>query len=285
MNALVWVLPLIVSAVAIAGYVKNRDRLLEIVRVLQNQKRFSADRDLPPRYAFPLLTADRLNEMKDSDLQRAIAEIIAYARDFSPDWIAGVHPGGRLLSVLVGEQLRISPDRCIYISTYRSRTGKIQFMPAIENVFTGKLLIIDDISRTGDTLRAIKSYLFARNLGDSNYKLSSVRFAVLLVAETTTETPDDSEIRFRPDWVYGRTEIQNIKLPWSQLSADIREAYDNRQAGYWYNRDAIREHRVICSNFDYALGKAHEYLRDILISGPDLELELTSRAPNESLRA
>jgi hypoxanthine phosphoribosyltransferase len=281
MSALVWALPLVVSMVAIAGYVKNRDRLLEIVRVLQNQKRFSAERDLPPRHAFPLVSPDNLNEMKDSDLQRAVADIIAYAREYKPDWIAGVHPGGRLLSVIVGEQLGLSPDRCIYVSTYRSRTANIDFMPPINNVFAGKLLIIDDISRTGDTLRAIRSYLYARNLGDSNYRLTSVRFAVLLVVET----PDDSELRFRPDWVYGRTKNQNFKLPWSQLSADIREAYDNRQARYWYNRDAIREHRRICRDFEYALEKARRYLGGILIPKRDSELEITKQDRSESLRA
>jgi hypoxanthine phosphoribosyltransferase len=253
MDFLVWLSPFLFVAVIGLGCWLNQEELFEIARSIQRQKAFSPIQKLTPRKQIrplPFAAGDRLC---GSLLTESIAQLKSYTELVKPDWILGVHPGGRLLSVLIADQLKFPSNRCRFIRTTSHHSKKIILEPEgyKPNEPQGKLLVIDDISRSGDTLGVVKSFLFARNYTDG-YSLTRILFSVLVVVWNE----DESLFEFRPDWVCYRTDKQWLRLPWSGFSAEVAEAYRLKAANREYDHDVIKKYDRIILDYDYALAFA-----------------------------
>lgn len=261
---LVWGTPITIIVLMVTGFVANREFLTEVARRGFNAHVF----DRPPRAA----ETSSLHPLKAGrdNLVDAIAELARFAKNQKPDWVMGVHVGGRLLSVALCDVLGIPPERCLFVSTHLSRNRLF----AIEgegggepNSISGSMLIVDDISRSGTTLRDLKNFLHRQNY-DGELQLSKVSFAVLVVADK-----EDAERKFYPDWAYYHTLEKYFRLPWTDTSIEVATAYDRRERNSELfargmvhlqtdiNEAKIEEHERQARNFAHALKVAGSYLR------------------------
>jgi hypoxanthine phosphoribosyltransferase len=257
MDFLVW-LPTIVMALVIAfGCWVNQRKLFEIARAIQNQKAFSPTGILvPPTYIRPLPTTVS-KRFEGPILFEAINQLKSYAESVKPDWILGVHPGGRLLSVLVADQMGFPKERCRFIRTTSHYSKKIVLEPETyrPNDVQGTMLVVDDISRTGNTLSVVKSFLIAKNYTEGN-QLTRVLFSVLLLVLSD----EKQEFRFRPDWVCYGTDNKWLELPWSDFSHGVSVAYRGKSSKREYDHDIIEEYDRIVADYDYALNLAKKFI-------------------------
>jgi hypoxanthine phosphoribosyltransferase len=262
------ILPLVlISTSIIVGFYLARDRVFEYAKLSRNKKVFSSEGKLAPRGRFSVSSGENLKILPNSVLKECILDLAEYTKVFSPDWIMGVHTGGRLLSVLLAEEVGHPRGACGYIGTKSTRSKRITIETHNRNSnrpLEGKVLIVDDISRTGNTLDCVKSHLehinfstfFDEEQGKSVAILDSVKFAVLVVVDDS----DERDLKFRPDWVRYKTAEDFFKLPWSELSAKIESAYKSRSSGYEYDSDAIETHENIIKDYDFALNCARKYV-------------------------
>lgn len=257
--------PILVLCVVVFGYSLHRNRLFEISRGLHSQKAFAPESALPSRASFDpvpvgnnaLIGAPRL---EGPAFSQALSKLISYARLVDPDWVLGVHPGGRLLSVVVAEQLGMPPNRCRFVRTvsHASKEIVLDANNKIPNVpLQGKLLVVDDITRTGDTLNLVKTFFFEKNYGQL-FQFSDIRFAVLLAVV------QEDELAFRPDFVSYGTNIRNFKLPWSEFSERIGTAHAEARQKSGDASEAIKQvledYKRIISDDEYALALAKRYI-------------------------
>jgi adenine/guanine phosphoribosyltransferase-like PRPP-binding protein len=185
----------------------------------------------------------------------AIDKLVQFARLQNPDWIVGLHPGGRLISTYVAEQLGVAPDRCLFLRTDLNRmraevdmTLNLRFEAEPVGRMEGKVLVVDDVSRTGRTIKEVGAFLAER----TNSGLASIRgvcFAVLVRAEVS--------IQQTSVWAAYTTRERNINLPWSPLSNRIDQAYAEIQARYG---EHLEQHRRLVFDFEYARTLFHKYL-------------------------
>jgi hypoxanthine phosphoribosyltransferase len=124
----------------------------------------------------------------------------------------------------------------------------------------GTLLVVDDITRTGKTLKIIRAFIINTNFRNE-YALKRVRFATLLQAELT-----DTEQYMRPDWSWKLTRHRYVKFPWSTLSAEVRYVRSRASdPAFHIERDqnlqkAFTEYKKIASDYQYALKIAREFI-------------------------
>jgi hypoxanthine phosphoribosyltransferase len=253
-----WLPALFVVLIVAIGYFLNRDRLVQAARAATTKSAFSAELSLPSRDAFPLAPSAGQDKLEGHALQAALKELCSYAKRLKPDWIVGVHPGGRMLSVLLADAIEFPHDRCLFIRTSADRHSRVVFEPSPtfpNSRLEGTMLVVDDISRSGDTLETIKRFLIEKNYY-GEISLERAKFAVLLVVAE----PDDPPAKFRPDWVYYRTDKRDFRLPWSELSVKIGSAYAHRRQKMAYDDTVIRQYERLVSDFSYALSIAQKYV-------------------------
>ncbi len=190
-------------------------------------------------------------------LSRAFNELASYAKQFKPDWIIGVHPGGRILSVLLTERLGLPRQRCLYAGTYPARNPCIAFYPDPDQFATpvsGRVLLVDDIVRSGKTLNDLKTHLKGLNFED-DFQVTNVRFAALLLVATDI---DKNQIRFLPDWFSLRTNQPGLMLPWSGFGERVATQYRLRQANAVHDEGMITAYEELTQSYDKALSFAKE---------------------------
>ena len=265
---LYWLIPILSFALVLFGVFRSRGFLVEVARRAHNQKVFF-ERDTPVREleSAPMVSGDVLS---GEGLEKALYEIATFAKSQRPDWILGVHVGGRFLSVAITHLLGLSPKQCLFVSTHRSRNSKFTIESEGEGALgeiSGSMLVVDDISRTGATLRDLKNFLHARNYA-GEFKLSKVIFAVLVIASESGVLMG----RFRPDWFYFKTLLRYFRLPWTDLSLAVQTAYDQRERGKEliargqrklaadWDGFLIDDHERQARSFNYALDVARKHL-------------------------
>jgi adenine/guanine phosphoribosyltransferase-like PRPP-binding protein len=266
MTIVLLIFPLLLMGTLIVGYFRFRDDIFEVARALQNKKAFTPFSALPPREVIPMIKSSTGEEFEKNYLPDAMSKLVKYANTIQPDWFVGVHPGGRILSVLLAESMGFPRDRCLYVRTSRRQTNKILFTPQryeLKRPREGTMLIFDDISRTGRTLHLLKRYLIAKNYGApcspndvDCFRLSKVDFATLLVVLEEGE----ADVHFRPDFTVYRTADKLFRLPWSRFSADVDKAFALRQKGMLADDRIIAQYERMSCDYDYALEFAYQQL-------------------------
>lgn len=90
-----------------------------------------------------------------SEAQTAIAQCEAVARLCSPTVIVTVNTGGGILGNYISERLRISNQRVISAKTYNNNPEVRINTNSIKINKNSRILIVDDIARTGRTMRSV----------------------------------------------------------------------------------------------------------------------------------
>ena len=131
-----------------------------------------------------------------------LAYLYSYASDYSPDHIVGINRGGVLLSAIIALKLQLSTEqfsRCMIVC------NKNKLKCDNENI-SGKVLIIDDTSRTGGTLKMASDFL------KNNPKVKSVRTAVIVTCLDENKAPLYKELNFS---AFASLNC-DIRLPWTK---------------------------------------------------------------------
>jgi hypoxanthine phosphoribosyltransferase len=267
---IVAIAPLTIVLIIVLGFFYRKDEVFDIARALQNKRAFEPPVPITSPAPLPQLPDD-LEVLDRPRLIAAIEELSEYAKSARPDWIVGVHPGGRLLSVYIANRINFPPERCLFVRTSANRSRSIVFEPQrsqLNRPIAGKMLAIDDISRTGQTLLTLKRFFISQNYreteaDDPEFKLKIVRFAIMLIVAQ----PEKTGWKFRPDHVCYRTNERYFRLPWSKLSSEIEVAFASRRQEMDFDGNVITAYERIAKDYDYALEVAQRYMEDDSITG------------------
>lgn len=188
-----------------------------------------------------------------------LLQLTRYAQAYNPNWIVGVHVGGRILSAALTSLLSLKPENCLFVSTHFTR-NRLFVLESHEgktpNQISGRVLVVDDIVRTGNTLRNLRTWLMDHNHAQGPWEISDIAFATLIVATDGFNSPPS----FRPDWMFHRTRALDFALPWTELSRRISEAFDNRDRGRQFDQSEIDQHEMMARDFSLAIALAKKYL-------------------------
>lgn len=192
----------------------------------------------------------------------AFERFVQYVEILKPDYILGIHTGGRLLSVLVGDRLGFDPDKIGFLHTRIERDTRIQFAEA-ETGATGKssipsgtVLLIDDIVRGGGTLNEATAFLREQTIS-GKLAITDLRTASLCV---------QSESNVRPDWWGIEVKSSMFQTPFTRLSNAILNAYRKHRRGEPLSRaekDFIARHESIVLDYERSLAIAKSITSDI----------------------
>lgn len=190
------------------------------------------------------------SDISHNDILTRIDEMAERISEQKPKFLAGVHTGGRLLSVLISEKLNIKPENVLYFSTDASRSTEIELeRPHGLNFLGGSLAVIDDISRKGNTLASIKD-LIVREAGAREEWFNTADFYTLIV-----NTGRKSRFRrgyFIPDWYGYACKSFTQGLPWSCLSNEVKLAYSNRAISLNHEKYFIDIHERLIKDYQFA---------------------------------
>ena len=140
-----------------------------------------------------------------------VVALEAYAREKKPQYIIGINRGGWLLSTYLAHRLNIDRD---HLLRFDSKKNEI-----IDNNINGKklkyknVLLVDDISRKGDSIQIAHKYV-KNEFSDSSF--------LTIVLVVCGENPAQENIDFHPYY----TEYPDIQLPWSDEKRK-KEAREN----------------------------------------------------------
>jgi hypoxanthine phosphoribosyltransferase len=198
---------------------------------------------------FPELLSPEIREVPLKKLIAGLDDLKAFVSTYDPGLIVGIHPGGRLLSVYVADKISFPRDRCIFAHTEPIRTNEIRLRGWEDRASAGKILVIDDITRTGITLRSVNSHLIvAEQTG--RLRFEALHYAVMLAVQQKNRV-------FEPHWCRFLTRNVSISFPWSPVTEQIKNALNHKVKGLKYQRDFLEVHELIATNFESALRLAN----------------------------
>lgn len=259
----VYFLPVLISVVAVVGLWIDRESLAELARRTTAKKAFTPEKSLRSRLSIPTVPATKPGnespkEFSPDTLREALDGMTNYVAQLKPDWIVGLHPGGRFLSVYVASQLDIHPRQCLYLRDAPSGSFEFERQTSWgrsnQPPFEGKMLILDDISRSGRTLSAVKRFMMMKNYTEG-FNLHMIQVAVLLVIAKA----ESDAFKFRPDWAAFRTDQDFFRLPWSRLTMQMDFAFETRNRDMFVGPE-IEEYFRIVRDFDYALKESRRII-------------------------
>lgn len=140
-----------------------------------------------------------------------VVALEAYAREKKPQYIIGINRGGWLLSTYLAHRLNIDRDHLLRFDSSKNEIIDNNIKPS--KLKYKNILLVDDISRKGNSIKKAHEYVKNKFLD------SSFLTVVLLVCG---ENPAKKLISFHPYY----TEYLDIQLPWSDEDRK-KEAREN----------------------------------------------------------
>jgi len=123
-------------------------------------------------------------------------KLLAQVKQFEPEAIVGIARGGLTLSHAIAEGLDIRDVQSIRTELYDKihKRESITIFGECSFKDKTKVLVVDDISDSGDTLEAVMKYL------NSNFKTIEFKTATLFYKKTSIYEPD-FWINDANDWI------------------------------------------------------------------------------------
>lgn len=153
---------------------------------------------------FPVFIKDN-NLVSVAEAQTAIAQCEAIARSSNPTVLVTVNSGGGILGDYISNRLRIGKQRVIAARTTKKSPDVHFTANSIRINKNSRILIVDDIARTGNTLR------FVYNELKSKYPQTLIS-CMTLVAHHTNFGQNLGEIK---KYSACFTSSEQVKLPWA----------------------------------------------------------------------
>jgi uncharacterized protein len=145
---------------------------------------------------------NKLSWEEVADLSKKLAITIKES-GFEPDYLVGITVGGLIPLGLLAEELDIRNILTVSVSSYegKERRGlEVKYLPDID-LEGKKVLLVDEVSETGQTLQYIAGLL------KEKYQLSELRTATLVV--------NTKESKFHPDF-YSLEAREWMVFPWEK---------------------------------------------------------------------
>jgi hypoxanthine phosphoribosyltransferase len=144
-----------------------------------------------------------------SDLSLKLADLIKQSSQ-SFDYMVVVPRGGYFVANIVARELNIEPTQLLHacVGSYDAGAGNqraelaVGEMPATEKVSGKKLLIIDEVCDSGETLAFVVDYL--KQAGATDIKSGVLHYK-----------PANSRSGYAPDWAVEET-VSWIVYPWEE---------------------------------------------------------------------
>jgi len=191
------------------------------------------------------------NELTTENCITAIDSLMQFIRNNRPDILVGVHPGGQIITAYIADKLGYGKDQCAFANTDPARTPDLSIsFYRKDNYHSGeKIIFIDDISRSGRTLKLLER-LWRLNTLNNMYFYKEALFAAMV--EVVSKNGNNINRFKEPDWFYFNTDEKETKLPWSTISEDIKLSYALKTNKSNYDKHAIEFHEKLVSDFDFA---------------------------------
>lgn len=157
-----------------------------------------------------ILTNDN-EDISFRKVAEAINQLNSYAININPDFILGVNRGGSLVAAMVS--LNIGLPSSNFIRCYVDSAGAVC---PVEKLY-GTVIIIDDISRTGETLKLSYEYIEKHS---NNLKILTATLFTHINKNNKAVYSDLSFFSFI-------TKNSKVKLPWNTKKISKKQQYDS----------------------------------------------------------
>lgn len=146
-----------------------------------------------------------IKKLSWEDIEKTIQQLgeKIKASGFNPDQLVGITVGGLIPLALLAKELRINRIVTVSASSYeKDRQGKLEilYMPEI-NLTDKKVLLIDEISETGETLKKISQAMLEK------YRVSELKTAAIVIRR--------GKSNFSPDF-FALEETGWVVFPWEK---------------------------------------------------------------------
>jgi hypoxanthine phosphoribosyltransferase len=217
LNSAIW---LSLVSILATGLVVTLLAYIYATWIYSKRKRIGTKVSLQPNYRV-LTSLEEVQEVQSDGVLSTSSTVIGviklelFARRIKPDYIVGVNRGGWLLSTYLAHRLNIGRDNLLRFDADRDCIIDTELSHNINDADEMNLLLVDDISRTGESIKKAISYL------KNKFILGKINIAVLVVCGRKA----DKSIDYNPYW----TRDKDIQLPWSSDERK-REARQNVNA-------------------------------------------------------
>lgn len=150
-------------------------------------------------------------------IDRYCDEIVAKMKDFDPQIIVGISRGGLVPSRLIADRLDLRSVFVIGVELYKKFEKRSEGPRITQEIQSGvvkgkKVLIVDDVSDSGETLKFVKKHV--EELG-----AKEVRSATLHMKPNT---------KFKPDYFHS-IESAWLEYPWEtyELKRVLKKDFEN----------------------------------------------------------
>lgn len=149
------------------------------------------------------------NRIPPSISSAALKELLLFTEKKHPDYIIGINKGGVMVGAIASLRLNLPNSHLVrcYVDN-----GVIECHPEELN---GSVLVIDDISRTGNTLVRIKNYLLQ----------NSTNIDKIITATLFMYMENDKPIYRDIDYFSYKINRQSVMLPWNNIGTTKEEQF------------------------------------------------------------
>jgi hypoxanthine phosphoribosyltransferase len=183
-------------------------------------------------------------------LREATEQLVEFAKEIEPQWIMGVNYGGHILASYVSAQIKLPPRFVGTIQSFYDDEPELIFAQQ-QNHISGRLLIIDDIARTGGTLERIRQFMLHRNSVDALH-FSDIVIATLFVSDRV----NPATMSGGPAWFHSTVLGNAHTFPWTKESSNLKATWSNRTG---VTSPAIREWKEMIRDQELSRARAARY--------------------------
>ncbi len=166
-----------------------------------------------PESSRPLLTRISLinNSVPMSMVNEAIKSITDYSLDITPDYVVGVNRGGTMVAAFISLFLGVPSSNFL-----RCYIGE-DYVECSDTVLSGKVLVVDDICRSGSTMKLAEEYLL-----QTHPEVDRIYTASLFSFVDENKKPAYSSI----DYFSFPLSVRDAELPWNINEETRRVQFD-----------------------------------------------------------
>ena len=219
---------------------------VRVVRFVKLVEKLSPSRKLSKRK--PDIDFDA-TEISASEAKEMIIQLSDWVRKQNADYLMGVHFSGLMLSSKIALDTGFDLQKLTYSENRKDRLDPPKIFSASDKKMSGRVCILDDISRQGLTLRQVANEIFSDFQRGRN-QVRETCYGVLMLVETPSKSQTGF---FLPDTFLHSISNENVVFPWTSLVERTRQAYREEQDGKEVsNPAALQDYKEMITNPEFA---------------------------------
>lgn len=167
-----------------------------------------------------------------------------------PDFIVGVHISGLMIAAKIADELGYPERKVAYYATTKSLADEPELhLFGNANGLSGRICVIDDVTRRGQTLEQVSKRIFSDYQRNEN-SVSDAEYAVMITARSPSKVEKGY---FDPNFSVAETENQNVPLPWTNFMLSVRDDIDALKSGGKFEESRIQTYTAMKENLKFSL--------------------------------